>query len=86
MKLTTTSSPLKKILIWLTIICAGIITIYLGYISLISLWIGVENSRQQGFWVPIVAGTILFVFIFWIFSRTTHILLTYLKKEDSLKI
>lgn len=86
MKLNTKDSPFKRTLIWLTIICGGIITIYLGYISLISLWIGLENSRQQGFWVPIVAGTTLFVFVFWIFSRTTHILLKYLNKEDSLKI
>ena len=74
---------LKKIIFLCLIIFSGIIG-YLGFISLISLWVGFENSQQPGFWVPITAGMSLLIAVLWIFARTTNMLLRHMKKKTSL--
>jgi hypothetical protein len=78
------STTFKKILLWFIIIFSGIIAVYLGFISLVSLWVGLENSREPGFWVPITAGAALLVVVFWIYARMTNIILKHMKNEDSL--
>ena len=75
---------LKKVILWFIIVFLGIISVYLGFISLISLWIGFENTRQPGFWVPITGGATLLLAVFWIYTRTASILLRLMKNRDSL--
>ena len=83
-----TSKPhdisMRKVFLWSIIIASGLLTIYISLISLVSLWIGLENSSRPGFWVPITAGAILLIAVFYTFTRTTHSLLSHMEEDDSL--
>ena len=41
----------KKIWLWSLIIALGLIAAYIGFLSLVSIWIGIDHSHQAGFWI-----------------------------------
>ena len=78
--------PLKAICIWCLIIAGGIITVYIGLISLISVWVGFTHINRSGSWAPILAGAIVFVSISWMFFRASKAVLSRLNDEEVFKL
>lgn len=73
---------LKKLLRWLLLILYTMVASYLGFIFLVSVWTGFKHIRQYGFWVPVLAGMISFIFVLFLFIRITKPLLGQLKQKD----
>jgi hypothetical protein len=74
--------PLKAICVWCFIIASGLITAYIGLISLVSVWVGFTHIGRFGFWVPILAGTILFVTVFCLYFRAVKAIRRRLDREE----
>jgi len=53
--------PLKNISLWFLLIGLGIVVGYVVFIALISIGIGLNHLQQDGFWIPILAGTVSIV-------------------------
>jgi uncharacterized membrane protein YvlD (DUF360 family) len=64
------------------VITWGLITIYLGIISLASIFVGLGRLHQQGFWVPILAGATILTMVSWISFRLAKRLFTQRREED----
>ena len=64
------------------VITWGLITVYLGIISLASIFVGLGRLHQQGFWVPILAGATILMMVSWISFRLAKHLFTKRKEED----
>jgi hypothetical protein len=77
---------LKKIWLWFLIIVLGLISAYIGFLSLVSVWIGLDHAHQAGFWVPVLVGTSFLMTIFYFFLRITRHILKYMKEEDVVNI
>ncbi len=76
------SMPLKDIILWCLIIACGMITVYLCFISLVSIWIGIAHSNQPGWWIPVLTGTCFFIAVFFAFLRTALYISSHIKKKD----
>ena len=80
------SLSLKKIALHLLLILCCLLTVSLGFVSLISIWIGIVHNHHPGFWVPIVAGTTFLFIVLWAFLRTIRVLLGQMKEDDVVNI
>jgi len=76
----------KKIWLWSLIIALGLISTYIGFLSLVSIWIGLDHAHQAGFWVPVLVGTSFLMTIFYFFLRITRQILKHMKEEDVVNI
>lgn len=83
---TEDSIVLKKICLWSLNIACGLVTACIGFISVISVWVGVSHGHEPGFWVPVFAGTLLFFLGIWVFLRITKRVQRAMKEEDVVKI
>jgi hypothetical protein len=72
---------LKDIVLWCLIIACGMITAYLCFISLVSIWIGIAHSHQSGWWIPVLTGTSVLIAVFLAFLRTAVYLSSHIKKK-----
>ena len=78
--------PLKHVSLWFLLIFCGLITTYIIFIALISVWIGLRHIHMDGFWMPILAGTFSLIAIFWLFLRFSRFILTRMKEKDLINI
>ena len=76
----------KKIWLWSLIIALGLISTYIGFLSLVSIWIGLDHAHQAGFWVPVLVGTSFLMTICCFFLRITRHILKHMKEEDVVNI
>jgi len=74
--------PLKNYSLWLLLICAGLIFAYLFFMASISIWVGLTHLQQDGFWMPILAGTLIILVGFFLFYRLSKLILNRTKEVD----
>ncbi|MFH1489183.1 MAG: hypothetical protein ABII06_09775, partial [Pseudomonadota bacterium] len=65
-------SPMKNAALWFVIACFGIVTAYLFFVGIISVWVGFFHFDQDGSGIPILGGMILMFLILWFFFRLTR--------------
>ena len=68
------------------LVLCGLVTAYLVVIAVYCIWIGLNHFPQDGFWVPILAGTILTFFILWLFVRVSKGILNKMEEKDELDL
>jgi membrane protein implicated in regulation of membrane protease activity len=76
----------KTIGLWSILVLCGLATIYLIVIAVVCVWVGLNHFPRDGFWVPILAGTIPTFFILWLFVRVTKGTLNRMKEKDDLDL
>jgi membrane protein implicated in regulation of membrane protease activity len=78
--------PLKKIGLWSILGLCGLATVYLIVIAVVCIWVGLTHFPRDGFWVPILAGTISTIFILWLFTRVSRGILNRMREKDELAL
>lgn len=73
---------LRKIWLWGLIIACGLVAACITFVSIVSIWVGIEHPYQSGSWVPILAGTLSFIITAWIFLAVTKSILRQIEEED----
>ena len=73
-------------ILWVMIIIGGLIAIYVSFIALVSIRIGMGNLQQDGSWVPVGAGILSFLFAFYVFFRVARTLFGLMKRPDDADI
>jgi len=76
--------PLKTIGLWSILVLCGLAAAYLIVIAMVCVWVGLNHFPQDGFWVPILAGTVSTFFILWLFVRVSRGTLNKMKEKDDL--
>ena len=61
-------------------------TAYLAFVSIVSVWVGLGNMHQTGFWVPVLLGISFLMVVMNIFLRIMRHLLKYIKEEDVINL
>jgi hypothetical protein len=72
----------RKIWLWTLIIACGLVAACIGFISIISIWIGIKHTQQAGFWVPLLSGILSFAIVCWLFLWVKKYILRQIKEED----
>ncbi|MFC1821168.1 hypothetical protein ACFL9T_00540 [Thermodesulfobacteriota bacterium] len=76
--------PYKTIGRWFLICSISLLSAYIVFLGSVSLWVGFNHSGQEGFWMPILAGTVLIMSILWLFGRFLLFILRRVKEKGSL--
>jgi len=74
--------PFKTLGLWILFICSGLATAYVFFICLISVWVGLSQRQQDGFWMPVLVGSITIIAILWLFFRLSKFILGRMKEKD----
>jgi hypothetical protein len=61
-------------------------TVYIIFIALISIKVGINHLHQDGFWMPILAGTISIIAILWLFLFLIRHIINHMKDKDIINI
>jgi len=80
------SLSFKKTALHILFILCCLLTVYLSFVSLISVWIGLGYAYHPGSWVPIVAGITSLIIVLWAFLRIIRLLLGQMKEDDVVNI
>jgi uncharacterized membrane protein HdeD (DUF308 family) len=78
--------PLKNMGLRLLLACFGLITFYIIFLALISIKVGMNHLHQDGFWMPILAGTITIIANLWLFLLLIRFIINQMKDRDTLNI
>jgi predicted tellurium resistance membrane protein TerC len=78
--------PLKKIGLRFLLTCCCLITFYIIFIALISIKMGINHLHQDGFWMPMLAGTISIITILWLFLILIKFIINQMKDRDTINI
>ena len=77
---------IKKVCLWCLIVACGIVTVCLVFVSFVSMWTGFSHLQQNGFWVPVLAGTTMLILVLFLFIHATKRILFHMKEEDVLNV
>jgi hypothetical protein len=80
------SLSMKKVGLWSLLITCGLLSVFILFISIISIWIGFGAMPRNGFWVPILAGTASMAFILFSFAGLIRIIRKKTKEKDLLDL
>lgn len=78
--------PLKNLGLWSLLVFSALLTAYIVFVAIVSIWIGLDHSQQDGFWVPILAGTISMMLISWVFLRFSRFILNRMREKDTITL
>jgi len=76
----------RLIWLWCLIFISGLVTAYMGFIALVSVWVGLGHLDQPGCWVPILVGLLFFIALCSFFLRTLKRLLGRLRNQAIVNI
>ena len=75
---------MKTFTFCLMILLSGSLVLYIGFIALVSVWVGLGHIHHQGSWVPILAGTLSLFIVFFLFLKILKGLLVMKRRDDLL--
>ena len=82
----TEAFPLKNMSLWFVIACCGMVTAYLVFIGIISVWVGFHHFDQDGFWIPIMGGMIVIFLLLGFFFRLTRYISAKIKGKENTNV
>ena len=78
--------PFKNLGLWLLLVCGGLITAYIIFIALISIYVGINHVDQDGFWMPVLVGIVAIMAVLWLFYSFLRFIFDQMKEKDIIKI
>lgn len=78
--------PLKNLGLWSIFLLLALLTAYIIFAAIVSIWVGLSHVQQDGFWMPIVAGILCMVLVLWPFLRLCRLILNSMKEKDTINI
>jgi membrane protein implicated in regulation of membrane protease activity len=61
----------------------SLVSAYFLVIAVVCIWVGLNHVPQDGFWIPILTGTLFTVLILCLFVRVTRGVLNKMKEKDT---
>jgi hypothetical protein len=74
--------PIKKVALLFVMICFGLLCAYVALVGVLSVWVGLNHNRQDGFWVPVLFGVGAVSVVSWFFSRFARLILVRIRERD----
>lgn len=77
---------MKRIVCYLTILFGGLLCCAVLFLSSLSVWVGVSHQDRDGYWTPVLFGTVLGILVLYSFFRLTRSLLRQTRHTDSIDV
>ncbi len=78
--------PLKNLGLWSFFLLCALLTAYILFAAIVSIWVGLRHAAQDGFWMPILAGFLSMILVLWPFLRFSRFILNSMKEKDTINI
>lgn len=78
--------PLKSIICKILLFCCGLIAAYVFFISIVSVWVGLNHPQQDGFWIPVAAGAFFMIATLCLFLRFLKFVLNHMKEKEYMEL
>jgi len=78
--------PWKKLTLWSILILSALLTAYILFVSIVSIWVGFTHMENDGFWMPVTAGSFSMLFVLWLFVRFCRFILHRMKEKDTINL
>ena len=78
--------PLKNLGLWSLFLLFALLTSYILFAAIVSIWVGLSHVEQDGFWMPMVAGILCMILVLWPFFRLSRLILNLMKEKDTIHI
>ena len=78
--------PLKNLGLWSLLLLSALLAGYITFASIVSIWVGLSHLHQDGFWMPVLAGILTMILVFWPFRRLSRLILNSMKEKDTINI
>jgi hypothetical protein len=78
--------PLKNVGLYILLIVGGLLSAYISFVALISIWIGLRHSQQDGFWMPILVGALFIIITVLFFARFVHFFRNQMREKDIIDV
>jgi hypothetical protein len=76
----------KKLILWVAILTFGLVAGYVILLGALSLTAGFRYLDKDGFWVPILGGSLCVVIVTWLFFRFARFFYHLAKRSDRLQM
>jgi hypothetical protein len=77
---------MKRIGCYLVILCGALVTGAILFLSSLSVWIGVSHQEMAGYWMPVLAGSIVGLMSLYAFFRFARYLFRQTRRADSIEV
>ena len=77
--------PSKNLALWSVLALCALLSGYIIAIAMVSIWVGLKHLPQDGFWVPILVGTVSLWLVLRLFLRVSRFILNRMKEKDTIK-
>lgn len=84
--ITQRSFPVKNLSLWCLLIGFGLVAAYVIFVALVSVWFGLRNVNEDGFWVPVLAGAASIAVVAWVSSSILRYLLSRLREKERIRL
>jgi uncharacterized membrane protein HdeD (DUF308 family) len=78
--------PFKRLGLWFILIFSGLIAAFLIFLAAISIWMGLTNLNQDGFWMPLLVGIFCMAATVWLFFIFSNFILERMEEKDIINI
>lgn len=76
------TASFKRVWLWSLFVACGLIAAYICFISIVSVWVGLDHIHQSGFWVPILVGLLVLVGVTGVFLRIAKGIRRLMRDQD----
>ena len=78
--------PFKNLGLWALFLLSALLSAYILFASVLSIWVGLSHLHQDGFWMPILTGILTMILVLWPFRRLSKLILNSMKEKDTVNI
>lgn len=75
--------PLKKMSLRALFFSCALLTAYVLFIALVSVWVGISHLDQDGSWMPILVGTLVVITVLVLFLRLIRFILDQARPKEA---
>lgn len=72
--------------LWSLFLLSALLTAYIFFAAIVSIWVGLSHVKQDGFWMPILAGFLSMILVLWPFLRISRFIFHSMKEKDTINI
>jgi len=77
---------MKHPALYVLLVCSALLTAYIVFLGAVSISVGLQNTNQDGSWMPVVAGVLCILVVLWFLFRVARSVLQALTRNDSLNL
>jgi formate/nitrite transporter FocA (FNT family) len=77
---------MKRIGCYLIMLCSALATGAILFLSSLSVWIGISHQEMDGYWMPVLFGSIVGLLFLYTFFRLSRYLFRQTRRTDSIDV